>query len=161
MGTDKNIKLHIVTDIKKIMALLRKIICVPGRPFFPRISIKIRSCLFSTDALDNELNLEYLDGDRKGIVVMSINRPAAKNALSKNLGRLLECHMDTLSNDSTSRVLILRSAVPKIFCAGADLKERKLMKEEDVPVFVSNARMLFHRLSGLRFQQYVHWTVLH
>ena len=30
---------------------------------------------------------------------------------------------------------------------GADLKERRAMKESDVPLFVTKARMLFHRFS--------------
>jgi len=132
------------------MSLLQKIIRLPGRTAFSRtFIIKTNSSLFSTDALDNELSLEYLDGDRKGIVVMSINRPAAKNALSMNLMRLFESHIDSLSNDSSARAIILRSVVPRVFCAGADLKERKSMKEEDVPIFVSKARMLFHRLSEI------------
>ena len=32
---------------------------------------------------------------------------------------------------------------------GADLKERRKMKESDVPMFVSRARMLFQRLNEL------------
>jgi len=103
----------------------------------------------STDPLDSELTLEHLDGSHQGVVVMSINRPAAKNSLSKNLMRLFESHIQSLTEDVNVRAVVLRSVVPKVFCAGADLKERKLMTEEEVPIFVSKARMLFHRLSQL------------
>lgn len=41
------------------------------------------------------------------------------------------------------RAIILRSAVPGIFCAGADLKERKLMKPEDVGPWVARGRKVF------------------
>lgn len=97
--------------------------------------------------LDDELRLEYLEGDRQGIAVMSINRPEAKNSLSINLMRLFENAMDVISSDSSLRAVILRSIVPGVFCAGADLKERRKMTEADVPMFVSKARMLFQRLS--------------
>jgi len=121
----------------------------PVKGCFVRAVTAVCARHYSTDPLENELTLERLEGDHKGVVVMSINRPAAKNSLSKNLMRLFENHIETLSNDTEARAVVLRSVVPKVFCAGADLKERKLMKEEDVPVFVSKARMLFHRLSQI------------
>ena len=134
------------------MALVQKIIGLHKSASITRaFIIKANTSLFSTSSLDNELTLEYLDGDQKGIAIMSINRPAAKNSLSINLMKLFTDHIDTLSNDLTLRTLILRSVVPRVFCAGADLKERKSMKEEDVPMFVSKARMLFHRLSQIPF----------
>lgn len=109
-----------------------------------------QSRLFSTEAnLDDELTLQRLDGNLNGVIVMTINRPAAKNSLSKNLMRLFDEHITTLSEDTTARAVVLRSVVPRVFCAGADLKERKQMKEEDVPVFVSSARALLHRLSQI------------
>lgn len=125
-----------------------KIFYGPSRISFTRAAVvQTRSALYSTENLDHELTLDYLDGERQGIVVMSINRPAAKNSLSINLMKLFEQHIESLSNDTAARAVILRSVVPRVFCAGADLKERKAMKEEDVPIFVSKARMLFHKLS--------------
>jgi len=97
--------------------------------------------------LENELKLDYLDGKQEGILVMSINRPAAKNSLSINLMRLFEDAMELITRDHKLRAVILRSIVPGVFCAGADLKERRTMKESDVPLFVGKARMLFHQLS--------------
>ena len=47
------------------------------------------------------------------------------------------------------RAIILRSAVPGIFCAGADLKERKVMKPEDVGPFVARARRIFAEFSSM------------
>ena len=41
------------------------------------------------------------------------------------------------------RAIILRSAVRGIFCAGADLKERAVMKPEDVAPAVSRGRRIF------------------
>lgn len=101
----------------------------------------------SQESLDDELRLEYHNDG--GIAVISLNRPAAKNALSINLMSLFESHMNTLSSDHNVRAVVLRSLVPGVFCAGADLKERRKMKESDVPLFVSRARMLFQRLNEL------------
>lgn len=48
------------------------------------------------------------------------------------------------------RVLIIRSDVPGVFCAGADLKERAKMREEDVGPFVGRARRIVADISELR-----------
>ena len=48
------------------------------------------------------------------------------------------------------RSLIIRSHVPRVFCAGADLKERRTMKEEEVGPFVSSVRSLFHRFENFK-----------
>ena len=45
--------------------------------------------------------------------------------------------------------MILKSDVPGVFCAGADLKERKKMKEEEVPGYVLRARRIITDLSEL------------
>lgn len=50
---------------------------------------------------------------------------------------------------SSTRALILRSAVPGAFCAGADLKERKAMSQLDVARFLYNLRRLLGELQDL------------
>ena len=47
------------------------------------------------------------------------------------------------------RVVILKSDVPGIFCAGADLKERALMTEEEVALFTMGARRVIVDLAEL------------
>lgn len=47
------------------------------------------------------------------------------------------------------RVVILKSDVPGIFCAGADLKERALMTEEEVALFTMSARRVIVDLAEL------------
>ena len=55
-----------------------------------------------------------------GIVLVTLNRPEARNALSADLlGELMD-HMRTLSRDRTTRAVILNGA-GRGFCAGADL----------------------------------------
>ena len=41
------------------------------------------------------------------------------------------------------RVVILKSTVDRVFCAGADLKERAAMKEVEVASFVHGLRTAF------------------
>lgn len=40
--------------------------------------------------------------------------------------------VDELKADTLIRAVVLTSAVPKVFCAGADLKERKTMNINEV-----------------------------
>jgi enoyl-CoA hydratase/carnithine racemase len=73
--------------------------------------------------------------ERQGpLVLLTLNRPAARNALSRQLLlRLGELGQD-LTQDPQVRAVILTGAGDRAFCAGADLKERKLMSDDDVRV---------------------------
>lgn len=93
--------------------------------------------------------IEKLSGDCAGITVLGLNRPAAKNAISKNLLKEMKEAVDGIRHDSSVRVLLLRSLVPGVFCAGADLKERAKMKPEEVGPFVTKARSLISDLENL------------
>jgi enoyl-CoA hydratase/carnithine racemase len=77
------------------------------------------------------------DGD---IVTLTIQRAEVMNCLSfptlKRLRKL--CH--ELKSDLSVRAILITGAGDKAFCAGADLKERKTMAPERVPVFVRNIR---------------------
>lgn len=57
--------------------------------------------------------------------------------------------MQQLRFDRQVRAVILRSAAPGIFCAGTDLKERAVMKPEDVAPFVARARRVFSDFSSM------------
>ena len=61
----------------------------------------------------------------------------------------MEAAIGNLRTNSDARVVILRSNVPGVFSAGADLKERKTMKEEDVGPFVAQARQVVTDISEL------------
>lgn len=64
----------------------------------------------------------YLEKDRH-IAWLTLNRPDRKNALNINMWRTIPGLVAQAESDSDIRVLILRSAVPDIFCAGADISE--------------------------------------
>ncbi|KAI9188008.1 hypothetical protein H9P43_002399 [Blastocladiella emersonii ATCC 22665] len=99
---------------------------------------------------DRECYVTPLQGDDAGISVISLNRPKAKNALSRQfLAEFREC-LAHLRADPATRVVVVRSLVDKVFCAGADLKERKTMTPDEVSSFVSSLRASFSELQNLR-----------
>ncbi|XP_017462083.1 PREDICTED: methylglutaconyl-CoA hydratase, mitochondrial [Rhagoletis zephyria] len=114
----------------------------------PRLLNALRT--FATaDTGKEEILVERLGGERKGITVISLNRPQAKNSFSRSLVKAFENVLDELEHDNGSRCVILRSASPGIFCAGADLKERKTMTQEEATEFVTNLRELLISLEQL------------
>jgi len=88
---------------------------------------------------NQELIVEYLEEENKGIVVLGINRPKAMNALSKKLVTSLGEARDAVMFDKNVRVVIIKG-VKGAFCAGADLKERVKMTPAEVGPFVSKGR---------------------
>jgi enoyl-CoA hydratase len=66
----------------------------------------------------NTLHIEKTDG----YAVVTLNRPQAMNALSRELLQEMAAAMTTLEQDAEVRVLILTGA-GRAFCAGLDLKE--------------------------------------
>lgn len=103
----------------------------------------------SISSKDDILQLQYLEGDDKGIAVIGMNRPEAMNAFSRQLGQKIEEAVEAVKFDKNVRVLILRSLVPGVFCAGADLKERAKMSEKEVAPFVAKGRKMmndFHEM---------------
>uniref|UniRef100_A0A8C6MSD1 AU RNA binding protein/enoyl-coenzyme A hydratase n=1 Tax=Mus spicilegus TaxID=10103 RepID=A0A8C6MSD1_MUSSI len=66
---------------------------------------------------EDELRVRHLEEENRGIVVLGINRAYGKNALSKNLLKMLSKAVDALKSDKKVRTIIIRSEVPGIFCA--------------------------------------------
>ncbi len=69
--------------------------------------------------------LVYLEKDRH-TGWLKINRPDRKNALNIDMWRAIPPLVARAGADPEIRVLILSSAVPDIFCAGADISEFNL-----------------------------------
>lgn len=53
---------------------------------------------------------------------MKLERAEAKNAISKEMLRGLQNAMVEIDGDSSAKVLLVSSSIPRVFCAGADLK---------------------------------------
>src|SRR5690349_19568399 len=60
--------------------------------------------------------------DRDGIARLTLNRPAARNALSVSLMTALEDEVGRIAADPSVKVVVIAGAGPG-FCAGHDLKE--------------------------------------
>ncbi|PYZ94086.1 enoyl-CoA hydratase [Salipaludibacillus keqinensis] len=63
---------------------------------------------------------------------LTLNRPEAANAFSLEMLRELMNHLQEWKNERDIRVLLLTGAGEKVFSAGADLKERANMNEDEV-----------------------------
>lgn len=83
------------------------------------------------------------------ITVLTLNRPSAKNAISRALASELEAHVTNLVASSDVRTVLIRSSVDGTFCAGADLKERKGMSKAEVDAFLLSLRRTFTAISKL------------
>lgn len=83
--------------------------------------------------------------------VLLLNRPKARNAISKELLNALRFQVDAISaeqGNGPTRALVLASNADSAFCAGADLKERKGMSKEEYAVL--SFTIIFSSLSLLR-----------
>ncbi|KEY65417.1 hypothetical protein S7711_04315 [Stachybotrys chartarum IBT 7711] len=106
------------------------------------------------------------------IRVLELNRPVARNAISKALLAALRAEVDDvhaqyapdgrekplpgrfggaagLDEKGHTRALVLASAVDTCFCAGADLKERRGFTQQETADFLFNLRDTFTSLSSL------------
>jgi enoyl-CoA hydratase/carnithine racemase len=63
------------------------------------------------------------DAHADGIAVITLNRPAARNALGREIREGLFAAWDRFERDPDLRVAILTGSGDKAFCAGGDLKE--------------------------------------
>lgn len=96
-----------------------------------------------------ELRLERLVGDDAGIILLGLDRPAAKNALGRQLLAEFRQALAELRSDPAARVVVVHSLVPGVFCAGADLKERAGMAQTEAAAFVQGLRTAFTELEDL------------
>ncbi|MCE2485473.1 MAG: enoyl-CoA hydratase/isomerase family protein [Desulfurellaceae bacterium] len=76
---------------------------------------------------------EIVYENRGQVAVVTINRPAARNAINSGVREGLAAAWQRFENDADARVAILTGAGEKAFCAGADLKEMALKKLGRLP----------------------------
>ena len=81
-----------------------------------------------------------------GILVLSIDRPEALNALNRGIVDEIDGKIDEIEKDSGARCLILHS--DKNFAAGADIKAMAECDEEDAKAFAFSPT--YNRLAALR-----------
>ncbi|MBD8067951.1 enoyl-CoA hydratase [Bacillus sp. PS06] len=87
--------------------------------------------------------------NKKGVICITLNRPHAANALSKQiLSELTEVLEDSKYNKRI-RCIIITGAGEKAFCAGADLKERAGMTMDEARKAVSFIKETINRIEDL------------
>jgi enoyl-CoA hydratase len=87
--------------------------------------------------------LDLVSYRREGdLVWLTIERPEVMNCLSFPTLKRFRLLLEELREDLSIRCILIGGAGEKAFCAGADLKERKTMPMELVPMFVRNIRNL-------------------
>ncbi|KAK9698830.1 hypothetical protein RND81_08G134100 [Saponaria officinalis] len=85
----------------------------------------------------------------QGIVEVNLDRPESKNAIGKDMLKGLQHSLEILNGDRSAKVMMICSSVPKVFCAGADLKERRLMTPLEIQSFVNELRSTFTLLEEI------------
>lgn len=89
----------------------------------------------ASQASGSTINIQQVPAPGSGYVrVLLLNRPQARNAISKELLNALRFQVDAISaeqGNGPTRALVLASNADSAFCAGADLKERKDMTKEE------------------------------
>ncbi|XP_048207292.1 enoyl-CoA hydratase domain-containing protein 2, mitochondrial isoform X4 [Perognathus longimembris pacificus] len=115
----------------------------------PRRLLGARPCASDAAASGGrEIQVRALAGPDRGITEILMNRPHARNALGNVFVSELFEALARLREDQHVRVLLFRSGVKGVFCAGADLKEREQMSPMEVGVFVRRLRGLMNEIGG-------------
>ncbi|PWC32175.1 enoyl-CoA hydratase [Azospirillum sp. TSO22-1] len=98
------------------------------------------SAAITAETADAPLLLRH---DHGGVATLTLNRPAARNALSVGLMTELQAALDAIDADPSVKVVVLAGAGPA-FCAGHDLKEMRAdpRREAYEALFAQCARLM-------------------
>ncbi|KAL6911916.1 hypothetical protein ACP4OV_000721 [Aristida adscensionis] len=101
---------------------------------------------FQVLAQPEPVRLQKLSSADSGIVELRLERPEVKNAINWDVMRRLRAAIQKVEADPAAQVVLVASSVPGVFCAGADLKERKLMSSSEVREYANSLRSTFSLL---------------
>ncbi|KAK2809790.1 hypothetical protein FQN50_003430 [Emmonsiellopsis sp. PD_5] len=114
---------------------------------------RANSTLYGSSAKGSVINIQQIPAPGAGhIRVLLLNRPEARNAISRQLLDSLRKHIKAIEEEKgngPTRALVLASDVDAAFCAGADLKERAGFTREETESFLSQLRQTFTSLAAL------------
>ena len=82
-------------------------------------------------------------------VILTLNRPKAMNALNFEMLYAIRDEVDALQYRSDIRSVIITGAGERAFCAGADLKERATLTEDEVKKFILTNRNIMMSIQNL------------
>lgn len=130
-GTKSLVKVSSATRMSSLTRLTKILLTKNGSLFYPCIKTCTRA-IVSVSQKSKDVQFEKLTESREGIAVLSLNRIHGKNSLSRDFLFQLRDNLAQINSDSSLRVLVIRSTVEGVFCAGADLKERLTMAVHEV-----------------------------
>lgn len=90
-----------------------------------------------------------LKEEREQILRLTLNRPESMNSFNRTLVQALKDEIEELRFRRDIRVVIITGAGERAFCAGADLKERAGMSEDEVRRFIFTLRNLLTSIENL------------
>ena len=126
----------------RLPATLRRIV------FPPSI---VRHAFYST--AESPIKVSSVPAPHSGnIKIISLNRPSARNAISRSLLSSLTDEIEAIHSEPSTgptRAVILASESDACFCAGADLKERLGFTQRETEAFLLNLRTTFSRIASL------------
>lgn len=82
--------------------------------------------------MGDDLQTLVVERPAEGLLVVTLNRPEARNAFNTQMGReLRDLFVPLEFTPGDLRCIVVTGAGDKAFCAGADLKERRGMGDDD------------------------------
>ncbi|XP_072919093.1 LOW QUALITY PROTEIN: enoyl-CoA hydratase domain-containing protein 2, mitochondrial [Hemitrygon akajei] len=120
-----------------------------ARPLGAWAALGGRTRRYSETRAPPEIHLQRLEDSNSGIATVLMNRPHARNSLGKVFVMQLEEVVENLQKDKSVRVVLFKSQIKGVFCAGADLKERAQMSNTEVGQFVHKLRSLMSNIASL------------
>ena len=88
------------------------------------------------------------DTDKKGIAVLTINRPEKLNALNNQVLSDLNDALTHIEESEEIRLLIITGAGEKAFVAGADIKELSTLNKQSGEKVSSEGQAIFNRIEA-------------
>lgn len=118
------------------------------RLFLNIIGRQFRSSSHHEPQILVETTTSHDDQQPGAITKLTLNRPKANAMGFAMIDQLQEC-LSTLESRSDSRCVVVTSFSEKVFSAGADLKERTTMTQEEAAEFVTLLRNTMERVASL------------
>ncbi|KAJ1280244.1 hypothetical protein BS78_04G216200 [Paspalum vaginatum] len=100
-------------------------------------------------AQSEPVRLRKLPAPDSGVIELRLERPEVKNAINWDMLRRLRSSIEKIQADATAKVVLVASSVPGAFCAGADLKERRLTSSSEVGEYARSLRSTFSSFEAL------------
>ncbi|CAG8571723.1 13204_t:CDS:10 [Ambispora leptoticha] len=130
--------------------ITRTLLNISGQSYRCHVSkLSVRALQTTAAKAQKECFVEELEEENTGIAVINFNRPQTRNAISRNFLDEFREAIEGLRYHTKTRVVLIRSLVDKVFCSGADLKERATMSSEEISKFLNNLRHAYRGLETL------------